>query len=669
MSCADACDIGHSFGAALQPVRLDARDLNHDVRPGDDLDVFVNAHWRRDNPIPPGHSYWDCFSILSERSLQMQAQIACEAARSEASVGTPLRIVGDFWAAGMDETQSTANALESLKQPLCRIAALDSPASIAAYLREAHARGEDHLFALDVQPDFTDPRTQTLFVIPQGLGLPSRDLYLDQAPAARNIFKAYATHIATMLELTGVGPAAVQTSATDVIKFERRLARVSMSRKALARDISTRYRPVTIKEADESCPTFSWSRLFSSALRANRISLPNAEFHEEIDAMLRDVPPAAWRAYLHFHTVEQAAAYIGGDIGDAHERFHGGILRGRQSPPPRWKRVLAALNDHVGEAMGTLYAQHHCRRDAYAPIEDLVAQLRQALRERIENLPWMTGRTKQSALEKLAGFTAKIGHPSQPRDWSGFTTSRRSLYDNVVAARSFNRAWILAKMHEPVDSAAWSLTPQTVNARYDPQRNEIILPAAILQPPFFDPDADAALNYGGIGAVIAHEMIHGYDDQGSRFGPDGRFENWWTHDDRASFDALAARLADRFSQCVVEDGAHVDGVLTLGENIADLGGLALACAALRRALATRAQADPMLEGFSQLQRFFLNWAALWRQNLTADERRLRLRADVHAPAKLRANIAAESLAEFSHAFGGRSAADRVQVTTETERIW
>jgi putative endopeptidase len=669
MSCGDACDICDSFGAMPQPVHLNMRDLNHDVRPGDDLYAFVNAHWRRDNPIPPGHSYWDCFSILSERSLQLQAQIACEAARNEASLGTPLRIVGDFWAAGMDETQSAANALESLNQLLCRISALDSTASIAAYLREAHARGEDHLFALDVQPDFANPRMQMLFVIPQGLGLPSRDLYLEQAPAARETLKSYETHIATMLELTGVAPATVQASAADVIEFERRLARVSISRKALARDISKRYRPVTIDEADATCPTFSWRRLFSPALRPNRISLPVAEFHAEIDAMLRDVPPAAWRAYLHFHTVEQTAAYVGADIGDAHERFHGGILRGRQSPPPRWKRVLTALNDHVGEAMATLYAQRHCQRDAYAPIADLVAQLRQALRERIENLPWMSARTKQSALEKLAGFTAKIGYPSHPRDWSGLATSRRSLYDNVVAARSFNRACMLTKMHEPVDPAAWSLTPQTVNARYDPQRNEIILPAAILQPPFFDPEADAALNYGGIGAVIAHEMIHGYDDQGSRFGPDGRFDNWWTHDDRASFDALAARMADRFSQCVVEDGGRVDGVLTLGENIADLGGLALACAALRRALATRAQADPMLEGFSQLQRFFLNWAALWRQNLTADERRLRLRADVHAPASLRANIAAESLAEFAQAFSGRSGGQAVQVAAETVRIW
>jgi putative endopeptidase len=660
------CD---NFAAAIAPVRLDARDLDHAVNPREDLDAFVNARWRRENPIPAGYSCWDCFSILNERSLRLQAAIALECAR-DCQASVEQRIVGDFWATGIDAGESARQGLKTLSDELQRIGVLDSPESIAAYLRECLTQGRDPLFSLDVQPDFADPHRMIVFIVPQGLGLPDRDLYFDTTPAGASLQAAYAAHVALMFELSGVARADSQRFASDVVEFERRLAGVSISRRALARDVAKRYNPISIEDADRISPGFSWSSFFSSLqLCPERFSLAVPEFHAEIGALLRTASMQTWRGYLCFHAIDQAAPYLSEEIAEAHDRFHGVVLRGRQSAEPRWKRALTVLNANVGEAMGKLYAARHCRRETYARIDELVGELRQVMRERIENLDWMSATTKQSALKKLAVFTAKIGFPSQWRDWSALATTRRSWYANIIAARAFNRRWTLAQLNKPVDPASWSLTPQTVNARYDPQRNEIILPGAILQPPFFDPDADMALNYGGIGAVIAHEMIHGYDDQGSRFGPGGRFENWWTSDDRTHFDALAAQLVEHFNNRACTDSEPVDGLLTLGENIADLGGLALASDALRRALVARGAADPMLDGFSQVQRFFLNWAVLWRQNLTPDERRLRRKTDPHAPGKLRANVAAASVPAYAEAFDGEAADSNVGRDAGVARIW
>lgn len=662
-----ACE---SFATAIAPVRFDVRELNYEASPRDDLDAFVNARWRRENPIPDGHSCWDCFSILNERSLRLQAEIARDCARSDQAISIEQRIVADFWATGTDAVESGKRGLQTLRRQLQRIGALDTPESIAAYVREGLVYGCDLLFGLDVQPDFSDPGTMMAFIVPHGLGLPDREFYFDTVAAAGAMLAAYTAHVVTMLELSGLARADSERLAAHVVEFERRLACVSISRRALARDVSKRYNPVSVEDADRISPEFSWSSFFSSLhLHPKRFSLANPEFHAAFGALLRTASAETWRAYLRFHAIDKAAPYLTDGLVEAHDHFHGAVLRGRRSSEPRWKRVLKVLNDHVGEAMGKLYAARQCRRDAYAGTNALIAELREVMRARIEDLDWMSARTKRAALQKLAGLTAKIGYPSQWRDWSGLATARGNWYENIAAARAFNRRWALAQIDKPVDPTSWSLTPQTVNARYDPQRNEIILPAAILQPPFFDPDADAAMNYGGIGAVLAHEMVHGYDDQGSRFGPDGRFENWWTSDDRIRFDALAAQLVERFNTCASGDGESLDGLLTLGENIADLGGLALACDALRRLLAARGGTDPMLDGFSQLQRFFLNWAVLWRQNVTPDERRLRLQTDPHAPGNVRANVAAASLAAYAEAFGCSDGDPMASCHAGNTRIW
>ena len=668
MQPSDADVVDEILRDPVQPTAFDARDLNYATSPRADLYEFVNAKWCANTPVPDGHSYWDSFSILNERSLRLQARIAIECAGLDCPATAEQRVVADFWTSGFAAADSADNGTQTLKSQLGLIEAVNDSQSIAAYLRHDLAQDGGQLFGLDVQPDFGDPATMMVFVTPQCLGLPDRDLYFDPTPRGKALLTAYGEYIARLLEWSGCAHAEAKQRADDVAAFERRLAQAMIPRRELTRDISKGYHRVSVAEADRIGVLFSWSSFFSTqGLSPATFSLANPDFHAEVDTLLRTAPPATWRAYLRFHAVDKAAPYLSQDVANLHERFHGGVLRGRNVPTQRWKRVLHALNLHAGEAMGSLYADKYGRTTDYNGMRLLVDELRAAMRMRIAAVEWMGASTKAAALNKLAGLRVEIGGPEKSRDSSGLCTRRDNWYANVIAARAFNRGKALAQTGRPVAPGYWSLTPQTVNARYDPQRNQILLPAAILQPPFFDPDADRALNYAGIGAVIAHEMLHGYDDQGSRFDVDGRFNNWWTQADRHGFDAQTANLARHFSGQGSSLGTSIDGRLTLGENIADLGGLALAFDALQRSLG--AGDEPVLDGFSQRQRFFLNWAVLWRQNMTEDERRMRLRTDPHAPGTQRANVAAASLPGYAQAFGCVADDPMMAEFAFKERIW
>ncbi|HJT98567.1 MAG TPA: M13 family metallopeptidase [Rhodanobacteraceae bacterium] len=629
----------------IEPVRFDARDLDPCACPRIDLDAFVNARWRSANPIPADRTAWDCFSILAERVRREEARIAAQAADARSS-GPEERIVGDFWATAMDE-EAAAAGVAILRAKLDRIAALRTPAEIAAYLCDRHACGSGLVFRFDVAPDFDDPRRAIAYILQGGLGLPDRSYYLDTSGEAVARREAYVAHIAASLELAGFAPA----SAADVLVFETRLAEASLARETLARDIGARHRPIDLETAERGSANFSWRRFFEAQGVAppSRFSLAMPDFHAAVDALLVSAPASAWRAYLAFHTIDDAAPFLDDAFAAQHHAFHGRILRGRNAIKPRWKRALDAIDAEIGEAMGRLYVERAFPPESKRCVQRLVDRLRAAFKRRLEQLDWLSERGKRAAARKLTTLRAKIGYPDRWRDWSGLATSRHSLYANVLAARAHDHRWHLGRLARPVDPDEWPIAPQTVNAGYDPQRNEIVFPAAILQPPFFDPAADAALNYGGIGAVVAHEITHGFDDQGSRFDENGRFVNWWTSADRACFDARAARLAEQFDALAI-GGERVNGRLTLGENIADFGGLAVAFDALVDELAAEGHADPILDGYTQAQRFFLNWAVIWRQKLTPDEAKLRRKTDPHAPAKIRANAAAANLAAFAEAF-------------------
>ena len=636
--------------AALEPIQFDAAQIDRDMSVCEDLGQYVNKKWLAENEIPGDRTSWGSFEVLGEQSLQVQGQLVAAAAEKEnAAVGTPDRIIGDIWSTAMDVDKANALGIKPIQSVLDEISALKTPEDLAEFLRSSYARGTGYVFGFGPSADFKNSSVNIAYVSQAGTSLPDRDYYFDEDKAEQRA--AFVAHVQKVLELSGVATDTAAKQAAEVMAFETRLAEVSKSREQLSRDVSLFYNPTTIEDADKLTPNFSWTRFFEAQgiEPPKMFSMAIPDFHIEFAKMIEDVPVDQWRAYLRFQTVDSAAPFLSDEFVNENFAFYNKTLRGQKELEPRWKRALNAVNGTAGQALGQLYVRENFPPESKKRMQELVANLSAALKVRIEGLDWMSSATKAKALEKWASFTPKIGYPDKWRDWSGLKTSRDSYVGNMLAGIAFNYRYNLDKIGKPVDRTEWGMSPQTVNAYYNPQQNEIVFPAAILQPPFFDPKADDALNYGGIGAVIGHEMIHGYDDQGSRFGASGNFENWWTEEDKQGFEALTAKLVEQFGEYEAMPGMHVNGKLTLGENIADLGGLAVAYDAMKRAQGEGFK-DPMIDGFSQEQRFFMNWGTVWRRNFTDDELKVRLQTDSHAPANFRAIGAPSNLTQFATAF-------------------
>ncbi len=651
-----------------QPIRFSAADLDPAQSACTNLSAYANGKWLAANTIPGDESGWGAFQILHNRSLGVRQQLAERIAAEPNATGID-KIIGDFWATGMDEKKLNEAGLKPLESRLAAIDALTDGPSVVEHLRKIAAVGENPLFAFEPQPDFKNSTMNVAAAFQGGLGLPDSTYYslADKKP----IREAYVKHIARLFELAGTAPAEAATQAASVLAFETRLAKASKSSEQLSRDVSLYYHPVKMAEADKLAPNFPWTKFFESQGVATPewFSLGIPAFHQEVSRMLEDVPVAQWKSWLRFKLLDDAAPYLSEAFVTARFDFYGKTLQGQQEQRPRWKRVLSMIEGSVGEAMGQRYVEVAFPASSKAQMLELVNNLRDALKLRIENLAWMSEATKKKALEKWAAFNTKIGYPDKWRDWSGLATTRDSLYGNVAAANAFNYRYELDKIGKPVDKGEWNLTPQTVNAYYNPQLNEIVFPAAILQPPFFDPEADAALNYGAIGAVIGHELTHGYDDQGSRFGPSGNFEQWWTKEDAASFKALTGKLVAQYSGYTAAPGLteKVNGNLTLGENIADLGGLNIAYDAFQKAVAGKP--DPKIDGLTRDQRFFLGFAAAWREKYTPELTKLIVASDPHAPGGVRANGTPTNMESFATAFGCKQGDPMVNSGDRKVVIW
>ena len=642
-----------------------ASDIDTTIDACTDFGSYINGKWLAANEIPGDKTSWGAFTILAERSVAIQQQLAEQAAAVTDATGIE-KIVGDLWATGMDEAAVEAAGLTPIQADLDAIAALTDGASVAAWLRASAAQGFNPLFGFGAEADFKDSSNNIAYASQGGLGLPDSTYYTDAAK--KDKLDAYRAHVARVLVLSGVTEADAATQADKVVAFETRLAKASKSSVELSRDVSLFYNPVTLADADALTPNFSWTEFFASQNVAapEKFSLAIPSFHKEVSAALADTDIATWQAYLRFHTVDGASPFLSKDFVAANYAFYGKTLNGQKEQTPRWKKVLGTIEGGAGEALGQLYVQVAFPAESKAKMETLIGNLSTALKGRIENLAWMSAETKEKALAKLATFTPKIGYPDKWRDFSGLTTSREGYLANVRAANAFNYRFNLSKIGKPVDKTEWGMTPQTVNAYYNPLANEIVFPAAILQPPFFDPNADDALNYGGIGAVIGHEMTHGFDDQGSRFGATGNFENWWTDADSQGFAALTGKLVKQFDLYKVGE-QHVNGHLTLGENIADLGGLATAYDAYKGATAGKDVAD--IDGMTGDQRFFANWATVWRTKYTPENAKVRLATDPHAPAQFRASGAPSNLPAFAAAFQCKAGAPMARQGDDQIVIW
>ncbi len=657
--------------AAAPSSAFDVHELDGNIRACSDFNGFVNAKWVAAHPIPDDRTRWGSFDALREDSLNVQRKLVESAAKhaATAAAGSIGQKIGYLYGSGMDEAAIDKAGFDPLKPQLADIAALQNTADVVAYIRDGYARGEPVLFRFGGNADFKDSSKEIAYASQGGLGLPTVDYYSDAGFA--KIRTAYVAHIATLLELTGVSAADAQAQATAVLAFETRLASVSLPPVQM-RKPENRYHFVTVADADKVTPSFDWAAFFKAqnANVSSGFSLSQPKFFAEMEKMLGDVPVEQWQAYFRYHAIANAAPYLSTPFQREDFAFRAQTLNGQKEMQPRWKRVLGTTNDAMGMALGELYVTDNFSPSSKQRAEELVNNLRAAYRTRIANLAWMSAATKQKALQKWATFVPKIGYPDKWRNWSGLTLTPGDYFANVQAANRFNYAYRIAKIGKPVDRSEWGMSPQTVNAYYSAQKNEIVFPAAILQPPFFDATADDAINYGGIGAVIGHEMGHGYDDQGSKFDSAGNNVNWWTDADRTAFEARTAKLGAQFDGYEALPGKYVNGALTMGENIGDLGGLNAAYTALQMALAKNpTEATSKIDGYTQDQRFFLNWARVWRGSIRPEAQLTLLHTDPHAPARFRAIGAPSNMPEFAAAFQCKPGDAMVRDGERQVRIW
>ncbi|BBD79717.1 metallopeptidase [Aerosticca soli] len=653
---------------------FDVSELDPTIPPCQDFNGFVNAKWVAANPIPPDRTRWGAFDQLAEASLNTQHQIVEEAARHAATApaGSIEQKIGYLYAAGMDEAAIERASYQPIKPQLAQIDALKSPADIAEFIMQRFNEGDGYVFNFGSSADFKNAKMQIGYAFQDGLGLPTRDYYLD--PKHKEELEAYRAHIARTLALIGTREADAKRQADAIVAFETELAKASLAPVEL-RQPENQYHFVSLDEANRITPHFDWKRFFATqGVNIDKgFSLSQPKFFAAFDQQLARAPLATWQAYLRFHTVDSASPLLSKPFQDNHFEFYGKTLAGQPEQKPRWKRVLSTVNGTMGEALGQLYVKTAFKPEAKQRAQTLVDNVRNALKARIQNLDWMSDETKAKALAKWETFLPKIGYPDKWRDWSGLTIKPGDYFDDVQAATKFDYHYDIAKIGKPTDRLEWGMTPQTVNAYYSPTENTINFPAAILQPPFFDAAGDDAINYGGIGAVIGHEATHGFDDQGSQFDGDGNNTNWWTPADRAKFEARAAKLVEQFNEYTPiksRPDLHVNGKLTLGENIADLGGLNVAYDALQAALKSNPQeAGAHIDGYSQDQRFFLNWARVWRANIREKQLILSLNTDPHAPAPLRAIAAPSNMDAFAHAFQCKPGDPMVRTGDKQVKIW
>jgi putative endopeptidase len=659
---------------AVKKNPFDISELDPNISACQDFNGFVNAKWTAAHPIPDDFSSWGAFSELEENSLATQHDIvdAMNKGADTAQAGSIEQKIGWLYRSGMDEATINKIGAAPLKPELDQIAALKNGSDVADFIARRYNEGDSYVFNFGSGPDFQNAKIQIGYANEGGLTLPTKDYYSD--PKYADIRAAYVAYIAKLLQLTGVSEADAKSQAIEVLKFETQLAAASLS-PVDERDPKNQYHFATVKEADKITPHFSWDKFFAAqgVTIDKGFSLSQPKFFVEFDKLLASAPIAQWQAYLRFHAIDGSASLLSQDFQDARFAFYGQTLSGQPKQKPRWKRTLDAVNNGMGEALGQLYVAKVFKPEAKQRAEELVDNIHNALKTRIDNVDWMSAETKAKAIAKWQTFLPKIGYPDKWRDWSNLQIKPDDYYGNMLATQKFNYHYDLAKIGKPTDRKDWGMTPQTVNAYYSSQDNTINFPAAILQPPFFDANADDAINYGGIGAVIGHESSHGFDDEGSQFDGDGNNKNWWTKQDRAQFEARTAKLVQQFNDYTPlkdKPDLHVNGKLTLGENIADLGGLNVSYDALQSVLKQHPEeAAQSIDGYTPDQRFFLNWARVWRDNVREKLLIVLINSDPHSPAALRTIGPPSNMEAFAKAFQCKPGDPMVRPADKQVRIW
>jgi putative endopeptidase len=664
--------IGLTTGAivAQSPKAIDPANMDTSVKACENFYQYADGGWVKANPVPADKSAWGSFPQLTDHNRDILKSILDEvSAKKDWPKGSIEQKVGDFYASGMDEAAIEKAGTTALKPWLDKADGLKSDSDLASLLGELRLNGLAGAFNFMVAQDARES-TRYIGILNQGgLGLPDRDYYFKEDPKTKEIRDKYVAHVTKMLELAGEKPDAAAADAKAVMDVETQLAKASFTR-VENRDPQKTYHKMTLAELEKLGPAFGWKAFFAElgVKQVPDLNVRQPQFFKAFAEMSTTVPPEEWRAYLRWHVINAMADLLNKAFQEESFAFRGKVLNGVPEQEERWKRVQAATDRTLGEALGQLYVQRAFSADAKARMIEMVGNLHAALEDRIKGLEWMSSETKAQALRKLAAFGVKVGYPDKWRDYSKLEITRTSYAENVMRARRFEGARNLAKLGNPIDRTEWGMTPPTVNAYYNSTMNEIVFPAGILQPPFFDPKADDAVNYGGIGAVIGHEMSHGFDDSGSQFDADGNLKNWWTDTDRAAYKARTDLIVKQFDAYEPLPGEHINGKLTLGENIGDLGGLKIAYAALEKALAKKGRPGP-IDGFTSEQRFFLNWAQVWRTVVRDQALRVQINTNPHSPGMYRVNGPLSNLPEFYQAFDCSPSEAMVRPKEQRPSIW
>ena len=666
-----ALSVGAAPAAAPQrPRGFDPANMDKSASPCTDFYQYAVGAWERRTIIPAEYGKYGVDQEVDARTFAIVKEILdAAAADTAAAKGSERQQVGDFYAAGMDEARIESEGVRLLTPLLRRIVAIPDRKALAAEIAFLQETGTNAAFRVDVIPDDRNSAVNILEFSQAGLGLPDREYYLKGDKDSRALRRAYLAHLARMFGLLGDSARVARQNAQIVLRLETRLARASMTRDESDDPIAT-YHKMSRGDLATRAAGFAWEEYF----RALRLEGPDAvlvrqpAFLRELGRMAQGMALSEWKPYLRWHLVRATAGYLSSPFVREAFAFNGATLEGTKELPPRWKRVLADTDAALGEALGKLYVERAFGEKAKRKALAMVANLQAALRARLQRLDWMSEATKAQALAKLDAMRVKIGYPDVWRDYTGLAIDRTSYLQNVLAARRFEFRRVLAKMGKPVDRSEWATTPITNNAFYDPTLNELVFPAGILQPPFFDPDADDAANYGNIGATIGHELTHGFDDAGRQYDARGNLRDWWTAEDAKAFAERAELMVKQFDQFEPIPGLHINGTLTLGENLADLGGLAVAYDAFKLAQRS-APAAGLEDGFTPEQRFFLSYTETWRFTFRPEFLRARLVTDEHAPPKYRVLGPLANMEEFAAAFQCKSGDAMVRPASDRVKLW
>ncbi|HEY0004607.1 MAG TPA: M13 family metallopeptidase [Pyrinomonadaceae bacterium] len=649
---------------------FDVSNLDRSASACENFYQFATGGWRSRNEIPGAYPRWGRFNELADRNQEQLHQILEEAAKNKkARKGSNEQKIGDYYASCMDEDRIETLGLKPIAPELKRIAGIKDQRGLIEEAARLHGMGVPVLFRLGSGPDYKKSTDVIAQLSQGGLGLPDRDYYTKTDDKSKELREKYAAHISQMLRLAGDEPSTAEREAAAVLAIETRLAEASLTR-VERRNPDNTYHKMDAAQLKTLSPNLPWDMYFKNVgLRTvGDINVAQPNFFKTLDSQLSATPLADWKAYLRWHLVKAYAPRLSKKFVEEDFEFSGKTLQGTKELLPRWKRCVSRTDAVLGEALGQVYVKKTFSPEAKARALSLVQNLVAALREDLSTLDWMSDTTRQRAIAKLEAFTKKIGYPDTWRDYSALKIERQAFVENSQRANLFEFNRQLRKIARPVDKTEWGMTPPTVNAYYNPTYNEIVFPAGILQFPFYDPQADDAINYGGIGAVIGHEMTHGFDDSGAKFDAQGNLSMWWTPEDFKNFQQRARCVIDQFDSFEVQSGLNHNGKLVVGESIADLGGVTIAYAALQKSMEGKPR-PPAIDGFTPEQRFFLGYAQIWAENSRPEYERLQVATDPHPLGRFRVNGPLSNIPAFAAAYQCKAGDPMVRPASKRCRIW